>query len=157
MSDEESKLSAYIAYHSVLSNHNSLFAGFTFTAITILITFLPDPSTWQSQAMLFFLATLFYELLSNLFENEALLSYCVKFAPKLPKSIHGGISWRYYLNRLMLGSSLWLLFLLWNLLYLALATGIMFLLFVIVSYRSGRRFGRDRKPFQRINLYEVEN
>ncbi|HKZ94192.1 MAG TPA: hypothetical protein VJ249_06410 [Candidatus Bathyarchaeia archaeon] len=158
MSAEETKLSAYVAFHSVISRNLSLFAGFTFTAITILITRFPDPSTWQSQTMLFFLAALFYTLLYGLYDNEALLSYCVVFAPKLPQRYSkGGTGPVYIFSWLMLGSSLWLLFLLCNLLYLALATGIMFTLFVIMAYRMSRILNRTRKPYQRINLHGIED
>jgi hypothetical protein len=85
MPDEEGNLSAYMTSHSIVSRNYSLFAGFTFTAITILISRVPDPSAWQSQVMLFFLAALFYLLISSLYDNQQLIGYCVKYAPKLPQ------------------------------------------------------------------------
>ena len=157
MSDEEGKLAAYMTNLSVISRNFSLFAGFTFTAITILITRLSDPSTWQSQVMLFFLSALFYLLYSSLFDNQQLIGYCVKHAPKLPKDILKSADRRAWFIWLMLGSSLWLLFLLWNLLYLALATGIVFALFVITSYRKMNRLFKGFEDYQRISLHEVEN
>jgi hypothetical protein len=107
--------------------------------------------------MLFFLAAAFYILLSSMYDNERLLSYCVKFAPQLPQGYLRSGNWQAYFVWLMLGSSIWLLFLLWNLLYLALATGIMFALFTIVAYRLGKMLAKSRKPFQRINIHEVED
>jgi len=107
--------------------------------------------------MLFFLAALFHGLLYSINGNEQLLSYCVVFAPKLPQRWKGGIPLEYVFNWLMLGSSLWLLFLFWNLRYLALATGIMFVLTVILNYRNMIILDKERNPFQRISLYEVEN
>lgn len=157
MSDEERKLGAYMTAQSVVSRNYSLFAGFTFTAITILITRVPDPSAWQSQVMLFFLAALFYLLVSSLFDNQSLINYCVKFAPKLPQDVLKSADRRGWLIWLMLGSSVCLLFLLWNLLYLASATGIVFTLFVITSYRKMNRLFKSFEDYQRISLHEVEN
>jgi len=154
MSDEEKKLSAYMTLQSVNSRNFSLFAGFTFTAITILLTRLPDTSTWQSQAMLFFLTVLFSQLIYHLAVNEAVLTCCVKFAPKLPEKYTKNSLRERMLIWLLLDAAVLLLFLFYNLLYLALATGILFVLTTARTLRTLRMILQMLKPFQRIDLYE---
>jgi amino acid permease len=71
------------------SNLFSLFMGFTFTAIVVLLTWVGDPSQIRIQTVLFFLVLLFHVLGFLLFVEEALLAYCVRTAPQLPKNYRG--------------------------------------------------------------------
>jgi hypothetical protein len=45
MPENEDVLSAYIEYHSNISNNLALISGFIFTAMVLLLTLLPDPSS----------------------------------------------------------------------------------------------------------------
>ena len=56
MSKNEEDYSSYLTYETWATQIIALFCGFTFTAITIILTLLPDPSQIQSQIILFFRA-----------------------------------------------------------------------------------------------------
>lgn len=58
MSSDEEYYSDFLNQLSNLSVELSLFSGFTFTIITILLTMLPGPSTLSAQIALFFLVML---------------------------------------------------------------------------------------------------
>ena len=74
MSKNEKDYSAYISAISFEASTYAFFGGFVFTAITIILTLLPDPSTWQSQATLFFLTLLFHMLLTMLIGHNLLIA-----------------------------------------------------------------------------------
>ena len=58
MSEDENNWSDYIKHRSNLINIFALLCGFTFTAITILVTRLPEPDSLSSQLILLFSSTL---------------------------------------------------------------------------------------------------
>ncbi len=58
MSKYENDWSDYIKHRSNLINIFALLCGFTFTAITILVTRLPEPNSLASQLILLFSSTL---------------------------------------------------------------------------------------------------
>ncbi len=125
--------SDYIQHRSNLSNGLSLLSGFVFTAITILLTQLPDPSTLQSQAILLFLTVLFnlYSLL--LFWLSLSTARLCKNLPPLTKGI-AAFNLVASIGVNFLGLAPILMFFLWNLIYLTLASGISYALFTISSY-----------------------
>ena len=103
----------------------SLFSGFTFTAITLLLDQLPDPSSFISQFTLFFLVVLFDLCLFLLAWQTIIVvgTYNVRNAPAREK-------WELTVFNLLLmivfilwGWSVVLMFLLRNLYYLALVSG----------------------------------
>ena len=63
MTVEKEDYSDYISYLSTSINLGALFAAFTLTVITLLVTQLPDPSLFFAQVTLFFLAFIFDLLL----------------------------------------------------------------------------------------------
>ncbi len=107
------------------SNTYSLFMGFTFTAMAVFLTWLPNPAELRIQVILFSLSLLFHVLGHLLFVEEAVIAYCVRFAPKLPEGYSGGIVTRlsnfaWY----MLSAITVLIFLVWSLPILALASAL---------------------------------
>jgi hypothetical protein len=58
LSEDEKDWSDYISHRSNLINIFALLCGFTFTAITILVTRLPEPNSLSSQLILLFSSTL---------------------------------------------------------------------------------------------------
>jgi len=129
----EEDLSSYLAYESFAGEVLAIFMGFTFTAITLLLTLLPDPSQILAQVTLFFLALVFYLFQFIVFFAIYYLMYCVRGVPPEARG-------RRSLGLLLFsGFSLWglvivLMFLLWNLTYLALASGTVYALFTILAF-----------------------
>ena len=133
MSANEKDYSSYLSYESVAAHVLALFCGFTFTAITILVTRLPDPTQIMSQVTLFFLAFLLDSMQFILFYSIMYLAYCIKDVPPETK-MRRKVAWFYFLSLISWGVAVVLMFLLWNLTYLALASGIMYALFTILGY-----------------------
>jgi hypothetical protein len=143
LSDEQVDYSAYISYHTMGSNTFSLFMGFTFTSMVVFLTWLPDPAELRLQAVLFSLALLFHVLGYLLFVEEATLAYCVRLAPKLPEGYRGSVVTRlsnfvWY----MLGGVNVLMFLLWNLPVLAVASAAVGVFFMAWARRTAEPFYR---------------
>lgn len=125
MSSDQPDYSPYISYHMMGSNTYSLFMGFTFTSMVVFLTWLPDPTEFKIQIVLFSLSFLFHILGYLLFIEEAVLAYCVRFAPKLPDRYSGSMVTRlsnfaWY----MLSGITVLMFAVWNLPILAVASAV---------------------------------
>jgi len=124
--------SDYIQYASNLASILSLLGGFTFTAFTILLTLLPDPSNIISQFTLIFLAGLFYLFMSLLGWIHMLM---IRYGRNVPP-VSRGIS---IFNSLVplsyvgLGFAMVLMLLIWGLIYLALASGVVWMISIILS------------------------
>ena len=123
MSEDEPNYAAYISYHTMASNTYSLFMGFTFTSIVVLLTWLPDPTQLRIQVVLFSLALVFHILGFLLFVVEAVLAYCVRIAPTLPKGYRGRLITRLsdFVWYALTGITV-LMFVIWNLVFLAIAS-----------------------------------
>jgi hypothetical protein len=135
--------SDWIQYMSNVTNALTLFSGFTFTSITILLTLLPDPSRISSQITLFLLSALLDFFLFFMGWQTLLLIYYCRNIPPL-------------VARLRLSSRLWfssfgflcmavvVMFLLWDLTYLALASGLTlglaFSLFYVFGWKPYIKF-----------------
>ena len=133
MTTNEKDYSDYIKY---LSNAVSVFsfsAGFTLTTITLLITLLPDPSRIMSQLTLFFLVVLFDLLIFFLGYNVILVIYFCRNVPPSTKRL--ATITTLGTTVLQLGSiGIVLMFLLCDLIYLALASGVVWALVVTATY-----------------------
>ncbi len=143
MSDDQLNYSAYISYHTMASNTFSLFMGFTFTSMVVFLTWIPDPTELRLQSVLFSLALLFHVLGYLLYIEEATLAYCVRLAPKLPEGYRGSIVTRlsnfvWY----MLGGVNVLMFLVWGLPVLAVASAIVGFSFMAWAKKTARPFYR---------------
>ena len=133
MSANEKNYSSYLAYESLAAHVLALFAGFTFTAITVLITRLPDPSQILAQVTLFFLTFVLHIFQLILCIGIGYLVYCVKDAPQETKGRKIGM-YLWILGFGVWGFAIVLMFLLWNLIYLASATAILYVLFTVLQY-----------------------
>jgi hypothetical protein len=132
MSAKDEDYSSYLAYESIAAQVLALFCGFDFTAITIFVTLFPNLSSFSSQATLFFLAFMFYLFEFLLFYAIFYLSYCVKAVPPEAKGRRTAM-WLWLLGFSLWGIAIVLMFTLWNLTYLAMATGAMYAVFTILS------------------------
>jgi hypothetical protein len=133
MSDE-THYSDFLTQLSGLTSELSLFCGFTLTVITILVTRLPDPSVLMAQVSLFFL-TVMLNLL------QFLLGWVMftrtLFCRYLPLS---SIKHSDIFNPLlfaclcMWGLSVVLIYLLFDLTYLAAASAGVWFFFILLAY-----------------------
>lgn len=114
-------------------------AGFTFTVIGIFLNQLPDPTSNMSQITLFFLTVLFEFFL---FLSAWEMSTIISCAPaRIVYSAHTSVFKRevatfsllLFLGLILLGVSVVLMFLLWNLFYLALASCVVWVLFITTA------------------------
>jgi hypothetical protein len=141
VSDDQPNYSSYISYHMLGSNTYSLFMGFTFTAIVVFLTWLPDPTELRIQVVLFSLSFLFHILGYLLFVEEAVIAYCVRLAPRLPEGYTGSAVTRlsnfaWY----MLSGMTVLMFIVWNLLVLALVSAMTGILLMAWAKRTADPF-----------------
>ena len=116
-------------------------AGFTFTVLGIFLNQLPDPSAPLSQITLFLL-TLLFEFF--LFLSVWQISIIISCAPaRIVGEAYSGFfrhetgtfSILMFIGLSVLGMSVMLMFLLWNLLYLAIASCAVWIVVIIASYR----------------------
>lgn len=139
MSESEEKYSAYMAFYNIVTTVDALFAGFIFTAITLLLTQLPDPTQISMQVTFLFLTMILNVNMYMLSWNTGAVSNCIRLAPELPKAW-----WRWNKTRTVLtlvseiglGLAVSLMFLIWGMIYLALASVLVLALFEIFAYVS---------------------
>jgi hypothetical protein len=141
ISENEKDYSDYFQVTTNTMNILVLLSGFTFTAITILLSQYPVLGSLKLQFILFFLASLlFFFMFLMAWFGGALMRLC-KSRPPVTREVVG-------LNRLIiLGYALLqlavvLMFLVWNLTYLSLASGVVLAMFVILEIRGIYRVGR---------------
>ena len=125
----------YSDYIQLLSNTGSILAllsGFTFTAFTILLTLLPDPSSIASQFTLVFLAALFYLFMYLLsWGPPSMMRYC-KNVPPASKGTNTFNS-LVLLGYVGLELVIVLMPLVWSLIYVALASGVLLAITIILT------------------------
>jgi hypothetical protein len=139
MSEIEDKYSSYRSYYSSMTTVTALLAGFTFTGITLLLTRLPDPTQTSVQATLLFLTVLLNLFLYSLAWAQTAIENCIRIAPELSQTW-----WRWNRARVMIGASseyglrfsVVLMFLIWNMTYLAMASALTLVLLIILEHRS---------------------
>jgi len=144
---DEEDYSDYIKYLSNVVSIFSFFAGFTLTTITLLITLLPDPSSIMSQLTLFFLAVLFDLSLFFMGCNVILVIYFCRNVPPLTKRLATITTLGTTVLQLG-GIGIVLMFLLFDLIYLALASGVVWTLVVtatfIFTYKPLKEYRKTR-------------
>ena len=137
--EKEEKYSAYVQTFSISSMTWSLFAGFTFASITILLTQHPDPSQTPVQITLLIFAFMLFLFLHNLNGANITAGICVRTAPPLPekwqstkfKRTQSLLDWTGWI---LLGYSVVFMYLLWELYYLALASLVLGCVFLALCY-----------------------
>lgn len=125
--------SDWIQYMSNVANTLSLFSGFTFTSITILLTLLPDPRQISSQITLFLLSALLDFFLFLMGWQTIFVIYHCRSVPPLTRGM--AIASRLWFSSFgLLCIAVTIMFLLWNLTYLAFASGLALVLVLILFY-----------------------
>lgn len=142
MAKEESKYSDYFEHNSVIVQVLSLFCGFLFTSITILLTWLQNREEILAQSTILFLTLLFYVSLYVLLDNLEMRFHYIDDIPPLTLKI------RPFFNLLMIfylfGTATIMMLLLFGLFYLSLISGVIWALIVSLSINSTvKRFYRQ--------------
>ncbi len=133
MTTDEKDYSDYIEHMSGLNGVISVFAGFIFTSLTLLITLLPDLTSTMSQFTLFFLAAL-YDLTTFLVGwNSVNVVYFCRNVPPRTKQL-SAFNWLLMLSFDLSGLAILLIFLLSGLIYLALASSVVWVLFIVAIF-----------------------
>ena len=134
MSEKKTSYSEYFGHNGVIVGVLSLFCGFLFTSITILLTSLQNKEGPLAQATILFLTLIFYFSLYVMLDNLEMAFHYIEDIPPLTLKV------RPFFNLLLIfyffGTSTILLFLLYNLLFLALISAIIWVLVVIASINS---------------------
>jgi len=119
----------------------SLFSGFTFSTITILPGQLPDPSNLVSQFVFFFLVVLFDLFLFLLAWNTVIVvgTYKVSYAPERANYELTLFNLVLIVVFVLWGWSVVLIFLLRELYYLALASGVLWAAVIVISLAVMRK------------------
>lgn len=133
MSDEES-YAEYFGHNRTISSVLSLFCGFIFTAITLLLTSYPNIHDGFAQATLFFLTFTFYVALYTLIDNLEMGFHYIKKIP--PLTLRVAPFFRLLLVFYLFGTAVVLMFLLFGLQTLAIVTGALWGVFVLISIVS---------------------
>ena len=134
MSEKKTSYSEYFGHNGVIVGVLSLFCGFLFTSITILSTSLQNKEGSLAEATILFLTLIFYFSLYVLLDNLEMAFHYIEDIPPLTLKV------RPFFNLLLIfyffGTSTILMFLLFNLVYLAIISAIIWTLVVIASINS---------------------
>ncbi len=134
MSEKKASYSEYFGHNGVIVGVLSLFCGFLFTSITILLTSLQNKEGTLFQATILFLTLIFYFSLYVLLDNLEMAFHYINDIPPLTLKV------RPFFNLLLIfyffGTSTILMFLLFNLSYLATISSVIWIIVVIASINS---------------------
>ncbi len=143
MSEPEPKEEIYtylLSLSRVRASVLTFLAGFTFTVLSIFLNQLPDPTTSLSQITLFLLTILFEFFL---FLSAWQMSIIISCAPaRIVYAAYSGVFRRetgtfsilMLVGLSLLGMSVMLMFLLWDLHYLAIASSLVWIVVLITTY-----------------------
>ena len=149
--EEKSSYSEYFTHNTTIGQVLSLFCGFLFSSITILLTFLQDKEDLLLQATVLFLTLIFYLSLYVLLDNLEMPFHYIKNIPPLTLKVKPFFF--LLLIFYLFGTSTVLMFLLFGLLNLAVISGVIWIFFVIASINSTvKRF--FKQAFRRSWLKE---
>ena len=138
---DEKDYSDYLRHLSNMIGIMSLFSGFLFTAYTILITRLPDPSIIMAQLTLLILSVYLSICLYCLAYFASMGFLCCRYLPPLSKGIAVTNSLFLVTSATAMSIATTLMSLLWNLTYLALAQAVQWILFAVATYLNVMRPG----------------
>jgi len=153
LSTDEKDYSDYARHLSNIISILALFSGFMFTAYTILITRLPDPSTITAQLTLYAISTFLKIFLSSLMWTSLSVDLlCRKVPPSLKimnplfTKIMNMLLWASLLVGMVVITAL--MSLLWSLKYLAIIQIVQGTLIIVADYvfmlRPYRRYRKSR-------------
>jgi len=135
--DDEYK--SYFDHNKVIAQVLSLFSGFIFTSITLLLTRFNNTQDVFAQATLLFLTILFFITLFVLIDNLEMPFHYIKRIPTMTLKV------RPFFFLLVIfylfGASTIMMFLLYHLFYLSVISGIIWFIIVVFSiWSTVRRF-----------------
>jgi hypothetical protein len=134
VSEKKSSYSEYFDHNGVIVGVLSLFCGFLFTSITILLTSLQNKESFPAQATILFLTLIFYFSLYVLLDNLEMAFHYIEDIPPMTLKV------RPFFNLLLIfylfGTSTILMFLLFNVLFLTVISAVIWVLVVIASISS---------------------
>jgi hypothetical protein len=137
MSEKDEIYSPYMTLYSNNITIFALFSGFIFAAIVMVLAQYPNVAQIHVQAALFMLNFVLDLFLYVLLSEQHILGKCVEVAPTLlPRDIGTLRYWNIVLSSswILLTMVVPILFFLWSLLYLALASAIMSALLIVICY-----------------------
>jgi hypothetical protein len=144
MSENEEQYSAYTTYQTNMITTFALFSGFIFVAIVEILAQYPNVAQAHVQAALFVLNFALGLFLYQLYDEDTVLINSVKIAPQIPqqvakrKPIEGSMLATSWIFLAMLPP---ILFALWGLLFLACASAILSVLWILFAYYMARPWG----------------
>lgn len=141
--ENEKDYSDYFQVTAHTINILVLLSGFTFTGITILLSQYPVLGNLTVQFILFFLASLLFFFMFLLAWFESTLMRLCRNLPRVTSEV-ADLNRMIILGYTLLQLAVVLMFLVWNLTYLSLASGVVLAMFVIVEIRGLKRLGRLR-------------
>ena len=131
MSKDKNSYAPYFEHNSVIVGVLSLFSGFLFTSIAILLTNQQSRGSMIGQATILFITLIFYFSLYVLLDNLEMAFHYIEDIPPLTLKV------RPFFNLLLVfylfGFSTVLMFLLFDLFDLALISGVIWALIVVYS------------------------
>ena len=138
MSENKNQYSEYFGHNGVIVGVLSLFCGFLFASITILLTTLQNKGL-LTQATILFLTFIFYFSLYVLLDNLEMAFHYIENIPLLTLKV------RPFFNLLLIfylfGSSTVLMFLLFDLVNLAIVSAVLWAIFIVISISTtAKRF-----------------
>jgi hypothetical protein len=142
LSETEKDYSDYRQLIGNLGNIMALFSGFTFTAITILLSQFSILGSLITQLVLFFLTFLFFLFIALVGSVHGNIYRLCRNFPPVTKEL-ASFNRLSLLSWVMMQFAVVLMFLIWDLVYLSLASTVMLVLFNIPQVRGflkGRRF-----------------
>jgi hypothetical protein len=141
LSENEKDYSEYLQVGANTSNILILLSGFTFTGITIMLSQFPVLGSLAMQFILFFLASLFFLFMFLLvWANTIWMRFCGN-VPLVTREM-AGFNRLLTLSYMLLQLAVVLMFLIWNLIYLSLASGVVLTMFIIAYIRGFKGWGR---------------
>jgi hypothetical protein len=139
--ENENDYSDYRQLIGNLSNVMALLSGFTFTAITILLSQFSVLSSLTTQLVLFFLTFLFFLFIMLVGTIHGLMYGLCRSFPPVTKEM-AGFNRLSLLSWVMIQFAVVLMFLISNLVYLSLASIVMLVLFNVPQVLGMTRHGR---------------
>jgi len=133
MAEDENNLSDYISHNGSILGAISLICGFLFTVIALLVSNFQSFNSLQAQSVLFGLTAIFDLSLYTLVDCLVMGIYFCRNIPPLTKNLKS-FNLRLMLMFYFFGITTVILFLLWNLFYLAVVSALMWAIVVIFSY-----------------------
>ncbi len=139
MPKNEEQYTPYFEHNKTIAHVLSLFSGFIFTSITLLLTRFNNLEDVFSQATLLFLTVLFYLTLFVLMDNLEMPFHYIRDIPTMTLKV------RPFFFLLVIfylfGASTVMMFFLYHLFFLSVISGVIWLIIVVLSILStARRF-----------------